>query len=160
MTEESKKIKIIFVCFANVCRSTMAEFVFKNIVRRQGLEDRFDISSAGVFEESVGMEIHEGTREVLEMYGIPYEARTARMLTREEYDSADMIVCMDRKNVEGVMRICNLDSSEKIHTLLSFAGKEGDVPDPWYTDDFDETYDNIIEGCRALMESLKTLANT
>ncbi|MDO4177198.1 MAG: low molecular weight protein-tyrosine-phosphatase [Bacillota bacterium] len=159
MTEEVKKIKIIFVCFANVCRSTMAEFVFKNIVRRQGLEDKFDISSAGVFDESVGMQIHEGTKEVLDTYGIPYENREARKLTKAEYDSADMIVCMDRKNVEAVMEIGGEDPSGKIHTLLSFAGEEGDVPDPWYTHDFDETYDKIIEGCRALMESAKTLAN-
>lgn len=137
----------------------MAEFVFKNIVRRQGMADRFDISSAGVFEDSIGMEIHEGTKEVLEMYGIPYENRTARMLTKEEYDAADMIVCMDKKNVAGVVSICGPDTDGKIHTLLSFAGEAGDVPDPWYTDDFDETYDKIIEGCRALMESLKTLAN-
>lgn len=160
MTEEKKKTKVIFVCFANVCRSTMAEFVFKNIVRRNGLEDRFDISSAGVFDQSVGMEIHEGTKEVLEMYGIPYENRQARKLTREDYDSADLIVCMDKKNVEGVREICGSDSEGKVHTLMSYAGKDIDVPDPWYTDNFDETYDNIIAGCRALMESLKTLANT
>lgn len=160
MVANGKKRKIIFVCFANVCRSTMAEFVFKNIVRRDGLEAEYDISSAGVFDKSVGMDIHDGTKEVLDMYAIPYEPRRAKMLTKEDYDSADIIVCMDNKNVEGIKNICGPDTEGKIHTLLSFTGENGDVPDPWYTHDFDETYDSIIEGCRALREYLKTLANT
>lgn len=152
---EPVKKKIFFVCFANVCRSTMAQFIMRNIIRRKGLEDQIEIDSAGVFEGAVGMEVHDGTVKVLEEYGIPVENYKSKLLTMENYEEADMIVCMDEKNIAAINEICNGDPEHKVFKLMSFAGKDEDVPDPWYTDNFDETYDAIIEGCRGLMNHLE-----
>lgn len=151
---EPVKKKIYFVCFANVCRSTMAQFIMRNIIRRKGLENQIEIDSAGVFEGAVGMEVHEGTVKVLEEYGIPVENYHSKLLTKENYEEADMIVCMDEKNIAAINEICDGDPEHKVFKLMSFAGKDEDVPDPWYTDNFDETYDAIIEGCRGLMNHL------
>ena len=151
---EPVKKKIYFVCFANVCRSTMAQFIMRNIIRRKGLEDQIEIDSAGVFEGAVGMEVHDGTVKVLEEYGIPVENYKSKLLTKENYEEADMIVCMDEKNIAAINEICDGDPEHKVFKLMSFAGKDEDVPDPWYTDNFDETYDAIIEGCRGLMNHL------
>ena len=152
---EPVKKKIYFVCFANVCRSTMAQFIMRNIIRRKGLENQIEIDSAGVFEGAVGMEVHEGTVKVLEEYGIPVENYHSKLLTKENYEEADMIVCMDEKNIAAINEICDGDPEHKVFKLMSFAGKDEDVPDPWYTDNFDETYDAIIEGCRGLMNHLE-----
>ncbi|MCQ2545456.1 MAG: low molecular weight phosphotyrosine protein phosphatase [Clostridia bacterium] len=151
---EPVKKKIFFVCFANVCRSTMAQFIMRNIIRRKGLDNQIEIDSAGVFEGAVGMEVHEGTVKVLEEYGIPVENYQSKLLTKENYEEADMIVCMDEKNIAAINEICDGDPEHKVFKLMSFAGKDEDVPDPWYTDNFDETYDAIIEGCRGLMNYL------
>lgn len=148
------KKKVIFVCCGNVCRSTMTQFIFKNILRRRGLTDEYIVGSAGTITETTGMDIHEGTKAKLDEYGIPYEVHSAHKITPEEYLEADYIIAMDQANVDDVKEICGGDPDNKIHKLMEYAGEDKDVPDPYFTKNFDETYDDIIKGCLAFSKAI------
>ncbi len=148
-------IKILFVCHGNICRSPMAEFVMKEIVRRAGCEKNFLIESAATSREELGNDIHYGTRQKLQEMGIPFSRRAARQITKADYDKYDWLVAMDDENVFYMNRCWAPDPERKIVRLLSFAGKTRDIADPWYTGNFDQTYDDIVEGCSAFLEYLK-----
>lgn len=147
-------IKILFICHGNICRSTMAEFVFKDLVAKEGWADQFYIESAATSREEIGNDTHPGTKRKLTEVGIPYTKRKARQVTKQDYDTYDYLIIMDQENKSGLNRIIGADSDKKVFKLLDFAGQNRDIADPWYTGNFDETYDDVVEGCQALLEKL------
>ncbi len=147
--------KILFICHGNICRSPMAEFVMKELVRRAGLEHEFLIESAATSREEIGNDIHYGTRQKLIEQNIPFSRRAARQITRADYDKYDWLVAMDDENIFYMNRCWAPDLEHKIVRLLSFAGKTRDIADPWYTGNFDQTYDDIVEGCTAFLNKLR-----
>ena len=147
--------KILFVCLGNICRSPMAEFVMREKVRRAGLSDRIEVASAGTSDEELGNPVHPGTRSKLRQMGVPMTARTARPMDRSDYAEYDLLIGMETSNVHSMRRICGGDPEGKIHRLLDFSDRPHDIADPWYTGNFDLTYDDVDEGCDALLEHLK-----
>ena len=147
-------IKILFVCHGNICRSPMAEFVMKELVRRAGRQDDFLIESAATSREELGNDMHYGTKTKLREMGIPFSRRAARQIRLDDYNRYDYLVAMDDENVYYMNRCWQPDPKHKIVRLLSFAGKTRDIADPWYTGNFDQTYEDIVEGCTAFLEHL------
>lgn len=147
-------IKILMVCHGNICRSPMAEFVMKHLVSEAGLSDHIYVASAATSTEEIGNDIHRGTRRKLLQKGIPFSPRHAIQMTRKDYDKYNYLIGMDTWNIRNMKWIAGGDPDGKIHKLLSFAGKSGDIADPWYTGNFDETYDDVLEGCQALLEKI------
>ena len=133
----------------------MAEFVMKELVRRAGLEDDFLIESAATSREELGNDMHYGTRTKLREMGIPFTRRAARQITINDYDRYDYLVAMDDENLYYMNRCWGGDPKNKIRMLLSFAGKDRDIADPWYTGNFDQTYEDVLEGCTAFLASLQ-----
>ncbi len=146
--------KVLMICHGNICRSTMAEFVMKDMVRKAGLEDNIYIESAATSREEIGNDTHPGTKRKLTEAGVPFTKRRARQVTKADYDEFDYLVIMDQNNYRNLFRIIGDDPEEKVYKLLDFAGKDRDIADPWYTGNFDDTYDDVIEGCEALLEHL------
>ena len=146
--------RILFVCHGNICRSPMAEFVMKELVRRAGREEDFLIESAAQSREEIGNDMHYGTRTKLREMGIPFSRRAARQITRNDYDKYDYLVAMDDENLFYMNRCWSPDPQHKIVHLLSFAGKDRDIADPWYTGNFDQTYEDVLEGCEAFLKFL------
>lgn len=147
-------IKILFICHGNICRSPMAEYVMKQLVRERGLEDQFRIDSAATSREELGNGIYPPARRKLEEMGVPCGNHRAVQAARRDYDEYDLLVVMDRSNYRNLMRIVREDPEEKIYMLLSYAGLDRDVADPWYTGDFDATYEDVSVGCCALLDAL------
>ena len=145
-------IKVLFICHGNICRSPMAEFVFRDMVSRAGLGDDVYIESAATSREEIGNDTHPGTRRKLQENGIPFSPRHARQMTKKDYAEFDLLIGMDDANVRNMKRIAGGDPDNRIHMLLDFAGVDRAIADPWYTGNFDETYDDVMEGCSALLE--------
>ncbi len=146
-------IKILFVCHGNICRSPMAEFVMKDLVKKEGREKEFLIESAATSTEEIGNPVHRGTRQKLAQFNISVSGKTARQMTKKDYEEFDYIIAMDSFNTRNIARIVE-DKDGKVSKLLNFAGEKGDIADPWYTGNFDETYDDILRGCKGLLKSL------
>ena len=147
--------KILFICHGNICRSPMAEFVLKDMLRKQGLGDKYQVDSAATSREELGNNIHHGTRRKLNSVGIPVEDRHARQITKIDYDNYDLLIAMDENNIRNIRRMIPENPKDKIHKLLDYSLSPRDIADPWYTGNFDITYDDIVEGCRALIEYLE-----
>lgn len=145
---------ILFVCHGNICRSTMAQFVFADLVERAGRSGEFLIDSAATSREEIGNPPHHGTVRKLREVGVPVLEHRARQIARGEYSNWDHIVYMDANNERNLMRILEGDPEGKCRKLLSFAGSDRDVADPWYTGDFDATYCDVLAGCRALLKAI------
>ena len=141
--------KILFVCHGNICRSAMAEFVMKDIVRRDGREAEFEIASAATSTEEIGNPVYPPVRKLLAEHGLSCSGKTARQITREDYDYYDLIICMDHNNLRNLRYIIPSDPKGKIRMLLP-----RDVADPWYTRDFEATWDDVTEGCAELYREL------
>ena len=146
--------KILFVCLGNICRSPMAEFVFRDMVQKQGLGDRFSVASAATSTEELGNPVHPGTPRRLAREGISTRGKTAVQLTRRDYQRYDYLIGMEQRNLSGMLRILGSDPAGKVHRLLDFTDRPRDIADPWYTGDFDRTYDDVVEGCRGLLAHL------
>lgn len=146
--------KILFVCHGNICRSPMAEFIMKKLVKDAGRENEFRIESAATSTEEIGHDMHSGAREKLSQMSVPYSRRRARRITAEDYDTFDLLIGMDVENLYYMQREWNKDPSDKVKLLLSYAGKDRDIADPWYTHNFDKTYADLTEGCTALLNAL------
>ena len=145
-------IRILFLCHGNICRSPMAEFIFKDLVRKNGLEDQFYIESAAVSTEEIGNSIYPPAKRCLNAHGIPFDKdKTARQITRADYDRFDLIIYMDRMNLRWLKWIIPDDPQNKIKLMMSFAGHDRDVADPWYTGDFETTYNDIMEASQMLL---------
>ncbi len=144
-------VRILFVCHGNICRSTMAEFVMRDLVERRGLAERFAIESAATSAEELGNPVHPGAREILEREGIDCSAKRARQLRRDDYARFDLLIGMDEANVRNMERMLGGDPQGKVRKLLGFAGREGDIADPWYTHDFEATYEDVLDGCAGLL---------
>ena len=146
---------VLFVCHGNICRSTMAEFVMKHLLREKGLEKEFFIDSAATSTEELGNNVHPGTRRRLAQAGIPCGDHRARQLRAEEYGRFDLLIGMDSANLRNMNRILGGDPEGKIHALLDYAGRPGQsIADPWYTGNFDETFDDVLSGCQGLLAHL------
>ena len=145
----------MFVCHGNICRSPMAEFIMKKLVKDEGLERDFYIESAATSTEELGNPVHYGTRQVLRKYNINCLGKRAVQITREDYDKYDLIVGMDSYNIRNMKRIFGEDRAGKISLLLDHTGECRDVADPWYTGDFSATERDVMEGCAALLKKLR-----
>jgi protein-tyrosine phosphatase len=132
----------------------MAEFVFQDMIRKQGLTDCFQVESAATSREEIGNPVHPGTRRKLKQEGIPMWDHRAVQMTKKDYEEYDYIIAMERYNVRNIERITGKDTEGKIHLLLEYTDRPGDIADPWYTGNFDETYRDIVEGCKALLDHL------
>ncbi|MGN0156357.1 MAG: low molecular weight protein-tyrosine-phosphatase [Lachnospiraceae bacterium] len=148
-------IKILFICHGNICRSPMAEFMMKDMVEKKGVANRFFIASAATSTEEIGNPVHYGTRNKLASVGISTAGKTARQLTKKDYEEYDYIIGMDEWNRKNIMRILGKDPQKKVCNLLDFSKNPRDIADPWYTGNFDKTYEDIKEGLEALYEHLE-----
>lgn len=147
--------RILFICHGNICRSPMAEFVMKDLVKKAGREKDFLIESAATSTEEIGNDIHYGTRTKLTQMKVPFSRRAARQITAADYEKYDLLIGMDEENLYYMNRRWNNDPDNKIRLLLEFAGSNREVADPWYTGNFDKTYADVLEGCTALLEQCK-----
>lgn len=146
--------KILFVCHGNICRSPMAEFVMKDIVEKAGLSHAFHIESAGTSTEEIGNSVYPPVQKLLKAKGISTQGKTARQIEVNDYDNFDYIVGMDGANIRNMVRLFEGDPLGKVSLLLEHADRDDEVADPWYTRDFQTTYDDVYEGCHALFDSL------
>ncbi len=146
--------RIVFICHGNICRSPMAEFVLKDMVKKRGIADDFFIESRATSTEEIGNPVHHGTQRKLAQFGISTAGKTAIQLRKSDYEKYDYLICMDSWNVRNTLRIIGSDKDEKVTKLLSFAGEGGDIADPWYTGNFDDTYDDVLRGCEELLREL------
>ena len=146
--------RILFVCHGNICRSPMAEFVMKDIVNKAGKSDEFYIASCATSTEEIGNPVHYGTRRKLAEVGISCDGKRAVQLTRSDYDKYDYIIAMDEMNIRNIIRIIKSDPHGKVSLLLSHAGMSGSIADPWYTGNFDDTYRDVLLGCKALFNEI------
>ena len=151
-------VRILFVCHGNICRSPMAEFCMKDLVKKAGLEDRFQIDSAATSTEEIwggrGNPVYPPARRKLAEHGIASDGKYARQITRRDYQYYDLIVGMDEWNLRNMRRMLGGDPEGKICLLMDFTERPGEVADPWYTGDFDETWDDVLEGCTGLLAEL------
>lgn len=147
-------MKIMFVCHGNICRSPMAEFIFKNMIEKMGISHKYEVFSSATSSEELGNPIHYGTRAKLVEKKIPFEERRAYMLKKNDYDEYDMFICMDKRNIRNIRYIFGNDPDSKVSLLMSYAGVEREVADPWYTGNFDDTYRDIVKGLDGLLSYL------
>lgn len=149
-------IKILFICLGNICRSPMAQIVFENLIKEKGLENNFEIDSAGTegYNEAIGAGIHTGTKDVLKRNNIPFKEHYSRKMRKTDYAYYDFIITMDDENIKDIQSIVGFDKDNKIKRLLDYTQNPRNIKDPWYTGNFDETYNDILEGCSALLEKI------
>lgn len=148
-------INVLFICLGNICRSPMAEFIFRDMVEKRGLGDCFHIASAATSMEEWGNPVHRGTREKLKEHGINTDGKRATVLERSDYDAYDYLLGMESRNLVNMKRIIGGDPENKMSRLLDFAPVPRDIADPWYTGNFDVTYEDIREGCEAFLQWLE-----
>ena len=148
--------KILFICHGNICRSPMAEFVMKDLVAEKGLADEFIIASAATSNEEIGNPVHRGTANILAQHGISAKGKTAVQITKSDYDKYDFIIIMDSFNLRNLMRIIGSDPEGKVSFLLDYADRNGEsIADPWYTGDFQLTYNDVLSGCEGFVKFLR-----
>ena len=151
-------IKILFVCHGNICRSPMAEFIMKDLVKKSNRSDRFRIESAATSTEELGNPVYPPARRKLAEHDIRCDGKTARRLTRRDYSEYDLLIGMDQANLQSMRRICGGDPDGKLHLLMEYADRDrqgsGEVADPWYTRDFERTWQDILAGCTGLLRQL------
>ena len=149
---QDKKTRILFVCHGNICRSPMAEFIFKALAKARGLEDLYHVESAAVSDEEYGNPIYPPARRCLTQHGVSFDkTKTARTVTAGDYGRFDRLICMDASNLRWLRRIIGEDPEGKVHLLMSYTGSGRDVADPWYSGDFERTFQDILAGCEAIL---------
>lgn len=148
-------VNVLFVCLGNICRSPMAEAIMKDLVEKEGLDNYISVDSAGTGSWHAGEPPHKGTLKILNEYQIKTEGLVARQFSKEDFESFDYIIGMDKSNIQNIYKITGEPEHPKIIRLLDLTHYKKDVPDPYYTGDFQETYDLVSEGCRVLLEKIK-----
>ena len=148
-------IKILFICYGNICRSPMAEFIMKDFVKKAGMEVQFHIESAATSTEEIGNPVYPLARRKLAEHHIDCAGKTARQLRKDDYERFDFLIGMDHGNFRDMQRICGGDPMGKIHLLMDFTDHHGDVADPWYTRDFETTWNDIVSGCKGFFQQLE-----
>ena len=146
-----RKVKVLMICHGNICRSTMAQSIFTYLINKQGLADLFYVDSAGTSREEIGNSVHYGTVARLKQAGIPVIPHRAVQMTKRDYAEYDFLIGMDTQNIRNMHRIVGGDPDGKIYKMMTFAGSGRDVADPWWTGDFEATYEDILEGCQGLL---------
>lgn len=147
--------KILFICHGNICRSPMCEFIMKYLVAKRGLSSDFYIASAATSTEEIGSRVHHGTAAILDRLGIDYSQKRARQMTKKDYQDYDMLIGMDDWNMRNMNRIAGGDPEGKLHLLMDFTDRPGEVADPWYTRNFEVTYRDVMDGCEGLLNYLE-----
>lgn len=147
-------IKILFVCHGNICRSPMAEYIFRDKIEKLGLRDQFHIASAATSTEELGNPPHHGTQKILSDLGISCYGKRAVQIRKKDYEAYDFILAMDDRNIKNMKRIFGEDKDHKIHKFLDFSQEPRNIADPWYTGNFDRTYEDIVEACDSFLEYL------
>ena len=147
-------VKILFICHGNICRSPMAEFVMKDLLKKRGLDAAFEIASAATSAEEIGCPVYPPARRKLAEHGIGCAGHSARQLRRQDYAYWDYLVGMDGANIRNMKRICGGDPEGKLSLLLDYTGQSADVADPWYTGDFDATWNDVLAGCKGLLDHI------
>ena len=147
--------RVLFVCHGNICRSPMAEFVMKDMVEKAGLSKEIHVASAATTAEEIGNPVYPPARRKLAEHGIGCKGKTARQMHWPDYERYDLIIGMDRENLRDLRRICLGDPAGKLHLLMDYTNRPGDVADPWYTRDFEATWRDVEKGCRALLAWLR-----
>ena len=147
-------INILFVCLGNICRSPMAEFVMKDLVKKHRLSDRIHIASAATSTWEIGNPVHHGTRTKLAEHGISCKGKTARLLTKADYTAYDYIIGMEKSNLTDMLDILGEDPQGKLSLLLDWTGEQRGIADPWYTHNFEATWQDVLRGCTALLEHI------
>ncbi len=150
-----EKIKVMFVCHGNICRSPMAEFIFKKLISEENLSDRFEVSSSAVSFEEIGNPVYPPVKEILAKNGICCRSKRAVHFEYEDYLSNDYILVMDSSNMRNILRITKGENDSRIKLLMSYTGTDSSVSDPWYSGDFTTAYNDILSGCTALLEHIK-----
>lgn len=148
---EKNMTKVLFICHGNICRSTMSQFVFQDMINKRGLSDKFYINSAATSREEIGNGPHYGTVNKMKEVGIPILPHRAVQMTKKDYEQYDYLIGMDGENIRNMKRIAGGDPEGKIHMLLEFSDEPRAIADPWYTGNFDVTYRDVVEGCEAFL---------
>lgn len=148
--------RILFVCLGNICRSPMAEYVMRDLVRRAGLEDQVQVASAATSRGELGNPVYPPARRKLAEHGIACEGHAARQMTAADYDRFDLLIGMDQNNLRNMNRICGGDPQHKLRMLMDYTDRPGEVADPWYTGDFERTWQDVLAGCQGLLEQLES----
>ena len=145
-------MRVLFVCYGNICRSPMAEFIFKEMVKKLGLENQFLIESKGTSGEEIGNPLYYLAEDILKKHNVSYEKRRAERLVAKDYQNYDYILAMEEENVEEIKRIVGEDTKKKVYRLLDFTNNPKDIIDPWYSRNFEESYQEIYTGCKSFLE--------
>ena len=148
-------IKILFVCHGNICRSPMAEFVMKDLVSKARLSDKYYIESAATSTEELGNEVYPPAKRKLAEHNISCKGKTARQMTRSDYDRFDLLIGMDQWNIRNMNRICGGDPEGKIRMLMDYTNRPGEVADPWYTGNFEATWQDVLLGCQCIIDDIE-----
>ena len=148
-------IRVLFVCHGNICRSPMAEFVMKDLVNQKGISDKFEIASAATSTEEIGNPVYPPAKRKLAEHGLTCDGKTARQMTKADYSYYDYIIAMDRYNLKNMTRFTGGDPDKKVSLLMEFTSRPGDVADPWYTGDFDATWNDVYEGCSGVLRYIE-----
>jgi protein-tyrosine phosphatase len=152
-------IQVLFVCLGNICRSPMAEGVFRNLLKKENLSNKISVDSAATSSWHIGSPPHKGTLAILKKYNISADGLVGRQLTKDDFETFDYIIGMDESNVKNIFEITGKPQHPKIIRLLDLTQHNKDVPDPYYTGDFEETYQLVTDGCRALLEKIRNEHN-
>lgn len=147
--------RILFVCLGNICRSPMAEYVMRDLVRRAGLEEQIQVASAATSREELGNPVYPPARRKLAEHGITCQGHAARQMTAADYDQFDLLIGMDQNNLRNMNHICGGDPNHKLHLLMDYTDRPGEVADPWYTGDFERTWQDVLAGCQGLLAQLQ-----